>query len=366
MNKHTRLVASLLFVVIIILAAAITRFYLNVPDDTGSKTSQAEIVRRLMDDGKGNCIFSDGSGEFGIADSEDRIIVAPEWREIRFAGNGICIAASKSGSRMIYGCIDYEGNIVIPFIYSDIKKHETAGCIYYIAESAADGSCVLYDEDFLPCFRHSWDSCTVKGKEVELRDSSGTYTFTASGTGLLFTKASVSGEAMERSYNIDIFSRVLLSKLSVDMIEEMSDIAGKYIEYAFTGNDEILTEITTGSRSGFSPLFPDDHRLISKELTGISDIHIYSIRSDDGTPCYEVAFTADSEVTYTDESGETKTLREGYKAAVKFSGNSISDLRATSGCFEKETPEYPAPAEKADISDSGAKDKNSPEGQNGE
>ena len=122
MNKHTRLVASLLFVVIIILAAAITPFYLNVPDDTGSKTSQAEIVRRLMDDGKGNCIFSDGSGEFGIADSEDRIIVAPEWREIRFAGNGICIAASKSGSRMIYGCIDYEGNIVIPFIYSDIKN----------------------------------------------------------------------------------------------------------------------------------------------------------------------------------------------------------------------------------------------------
>jgi hypothetical protein len=366
LNKHTRLVASLLFVVIIILAAAITRFYLNVPDDVANNNTQTEIVRKLISDSKGNYIFSDGNGSFGIADSEDRIIVAPEWNEIRFAGNGKCIAAAKTGSQQLYGCIDYEGNIVIPFIYSSITKHEPAGNVYYVAESAADNSCVLYDDGFSPCFRRSWTSCSIRDKEVTLADSSGVYTFSSSKAGLFFTRASVTGETMGSTYTIDILSRVLLSKLSIDMIEDMSGIAGKYIEYAFTGNDEILSEITTGSRSGFSQLFPDDHRLLSKELLGISDIHLYSIRSDDGTPCYEVAFTADTGITYTDENGEQKTLREGYKAAVKFSGNSVSDLKATSGCFENEMPEYPKPAEKTDISDGADKDENSPNGQTGE
>lgn len=342
MNKHARLVATLLFVVIIILAAAITRFYLNVPDNTSDLGDQREIVRRLDSDSSGNVIFSDGSGRFGLVDSDDRIIVAPEWNDLSFVGPGRCIAAKRSGSKNLYGCIDYEGNIITPFIYSRIERLDPGGC-YYSAKSASDASCVLYDQDFAPCFRRTWSSCQVSGDKLILTDGGGVYTYFAGKDGLLFISASLEDSALECPYSIEIYSRVLLSKLTPSMIESMSECTGKYIEYAFSGDDELLSEITTGSRSGFVPLFPDDHRLLSKRFMGISDVHIYSIRSPDSVPRYEVSFTAGLEIVYTDENGEAQLLSGSYKAAVEFSGSSGNDLKALSGSFEKEAPDYPEP-----------------------
>lgn len=345
MNKHARLVATLLFVVIIILAAAITQFYLNVPDNISDLGDQTEIVHRLDSDSSGNVIFSDGSGKFGLADSGDRIVAAPEWNDLSFAGAGRCIAAKRSGSKNLYGCIDYEGNIVTPFIYSKIERLYPDGS-YYSAKSASDGSFVLYNDDFSPCFRRTWSSCEVSGDKLILTDGSGVYSYFAGKDGLLFISASLEDSALECPYSIEIYSRVLLSKLTPSMIESMSECTGKYIEYAFSGDDELLSEITTGSRSGFVPLFPDDHRLLSKCFTGISDVHIYSVRSPDSVPRYEVSFTAKLEIVYTDENGEAQLLRGSYKAAVEFSGSSEHDLKALSGSFEKEAPDYPEPEPK--------------------
>ena len=47
MNKHMRLVASVLFIVIILLAIAITRFYSDTSQKTGGGNTQTDIVRRL-------------------------------------------------------------------------------------------------------------------------------------------------------------------------------------------------------------------------------------------------------------------------------------------------------------------------------
>ena len=186
----------------------------------------------------------------------------------------------------------------------------------------------------------------MSGTDLLIKDGGGTYTFTHSSDGLLFKRAAYSGMAMGASYSVEINSRVMLSKLTVPMIEDMTDMTEKYIEYAYSDDDEILSSITKGSRAKFSPLFPDDHRLLSKWLFGISDVHIYSVRSKDDVPCYEVTFRAITEITYTDENGERKALRDKYKAAVGFSGSSESDLKAIYGSFEKDAPDYPEPEKK--------------------
>lgn len=343
MNKHTRLVASLLFAVIIILAAAITRFYLSVPDNIVNKSSQTEIVRRLGTDSSGNFIFSDGSGKYGVADREERIIVAAEWQELDFTDAGRLIASQKIGGRSLYGCIDYEGNAVVPFIYRSIKRAGTDRYPLYIAEYGSDGSCVVYDGGFIPCFRRVWSSCEADDGEIVLTDESGAFTYDVSADGLLFKRASVAGETMGCGYSLDIYSRVLLSKLDADMIEKMTYSAGKYAEFAFTGDDELLSEITTGSRSGFIQLFPDDHRLLSKKLIDMTDLHIYSVKSESGEQRYETVFTAKTELTYTDENGARQTMQESCKASVMFTGSSGSDIMAVSGSFEKDSPDYPEP-----------------------
>ena len=347
MNKQTRLVMSFLFIVVIILAAAITHFYLSVPDNTDTKNSQTEIVQRFAADGSGDYIFTDSSGKYGAADAENRVMIAPEWDELRFAPGGRCIAGRKISGTLLYGCVDNDGNTVVPLIYTQIEKLSPGNKTFFTAQSA-DGGLVLYDQSFRPCFRRTWSSCTVNGGDIVLADGGGKYTFTTGKEGLIFNGATFSGKAGGCPYTVDVTSKVMLSKLTVSMIEDMTAITEKYIEYAFSGDDELLAGITKGSRAGFTALFPDDHRLLSKRLVGISDVHIYSVKGKDDTPCFETSFKAETEITYTDENGERRTLRDKYKAAVGFSGSSENDLKALSGGFEKDAPDYPEPEEKTE------------------
>ena len=342
MNKRTRLIVSLLFAVIIVLAAAITRFYVNVPENMQSDNNKSEIVSTVETDSAGNIIFSNGKGSFGIADSV-RITANPEWQMLEFAGDGRCIASKKIGSEILFGCIDYDGNVITPFIYREIKQYIINNSTIYCAESAVDGSYVLYNENFMPFFRRSWDTCDFGEDGIVITDKSGTYTFSADSGELLFKSASVSGEVMACPYNLNIYSRVLLSKLSPSIIEKMISDAEKYLEYAYTLKDGILPEITSGNFSSFVPAFANDTNIISRKMLGIPEIHIYSVSSNDGIPKYDVSVNADTEIIYYDEYGERKSLYDNYRISVKFSGSSENDIHAVSGKFELDSPVYPEP-----------------------
>lgn len=358
MNKQTRLVVSFLFIVVIILAAAITHFYFSDPGETAKKNTQTEIVRRLDSDGSGNCVFIDGTGRYGVADPENRILIASEWTDLRYASADKYIAARGIGNNRQFGCVDLDGNIVVPLIYDRIESISVGSGKYYSAVSSSDGRCVLYTRDFEPCFRRTWSSCMVQGSDLILADGGGTYTFSQSSDGLLFTRAVYDGEASGCPYSVEINSRVLLSKLTASMIEDMTKTTEKYIEYAYSGDDELLSSVANGSRADFAVLFPDESRVLSKRLTGISDVHIYSVRSSGGVPCYEVTFRADTEIAYTDEDGGRGTLRGKYKAAVSFSGGSENDLHAVSGRFEKKAPDYPEPEKEEDNASADDTEKN--------
>lgn len=299
------------------------------------------MISSIDSDSSGNRIFRDNGGLFGIIDSNDRIIVAPEWLDLKFADGNICIAKQRIDGNLLSGCIDYEGNISVPFIYQNIEYHQEEEFSFYIAESANDNSHVIYDSRFVPCFSRAWESCNISDGEITLKTNNGTYEYAISKDGFRLKSAEVIGKTMERSYVIDISSRILLSKLSVSMIEKIAEDTEKYIEFAYTGNDEILSDITTGGRSSFTQLFPDDHKILSKKLLNISEISIYSVRSDDNTPHYAVSVTADTKIEYSDEANGKNTLKDEYTAVVEFSGYSENDLTAVSGSFTQEEPEYP-------------------------
>ncbi|MDE6425873.1 MAG: hypothetical protein K2K89_07030 [Ruminococcus sp.] len=195
----------------------------------------------------------------------------------------------------------------------------------------------------MPCFRKSWKNYTLSEEtdEISFKTDNATYYYAINENGFRLKSAEIIGKTLDRRYILSVYSRILLSKLSVSMLEKMTDIAGKYIEYAYTGNDVILDEITNGGRSGFSQLFPEDHRILSKKLLNISDIFMYSVRSDDDTPHYAVSVTTDTEIEYSDETSGKNTLRGEYTAVIEFSGYSANDLKAVSGNFTPEKPEYP-------------------------
>lgn len=344
MNKRTRLIVSLLFAVIIVLAAAIIKFYVSVPENTRSTENQAEIVRTFESDSFGNTIFSDGNGGFGI-ENAGKIVVSPEWNELYFADDRICIASKKIGGKLLYGCIDFEGNVILPFIYSSITDYTVRNLIVYCAESSADGSYVLYNKNFMPMFRQPWESCSFGDDEIILSDKNGIYTYSVNSGEMLFKTASLSGDVMGFPYSLNIYSRVLLSKLSVAMIEKMVYDAGKYLEYSYTEETEVMKNVNCRNIEKFVPLFSSDERVVSKKLLGITDMHIYAVRPENNMTRYEVSVTADTEITYTDDMGILQPLRDEYKMSVIFSGNSETDLYAVSGKSELDSPEYPEPPE---------------------
>lgn len=340
LNKHTKLVVSALFVVIVILAVGITRFYLNVSRNTGSSNDSAEIVRKLDIDDAGNRIFEDASGMYGIVDSRDRIIVAPEWLELTFADGSSCIASKRIGGRLLTGCINYEGNITIPFIYRNVIRYKTEDFTFYIAESDSDGSFTIYDESFTPCFLQSWDDAVVTDEDITLTRGQGTYIHAIGESGFTRKKATISGQAGNTDFILNVYSRVILSKLNPTDLEKITAATGAYLEYAFSGNSTYLENKGIRSLAAFSELFPEETSITRKALNDITDIYIYSEKSETGTETYVVSVTVDADITYKNDSGSYEKFSGEYKAIIRFR-DSASGIYAVSGSFTETVPEYP-------------------------
>lgn len=339
---------SVLFVVIIILAIGITRFYFDVSKDTGSSSAPAEIIRKLDVDSSGNRIFEGNNSLYGVVDSGDKVIVAPEWTELSFASDGLCIAAKRIGGRMLTGCVDYSGNIVVPFIYRNISRYESDSLVLYIAEADTDSSCVIYDENFTPYFMRSWDNCSFNGNQLILANGDSVYTYSCGENDLLCTKADIAGQALGIDFRFNISSRLILSKLDCPELEKITENAASYLEYAFTGDPSFLAALNADADSGaFTRLFPDDVKITSRKLTGISDIFIYTERSANGSYSYAVSIMADTEIEYIDENGELCDLEDSYKAIVRFA-SSAGGVTAASGAFVKTEPDYPVYEEPTD------------------
>lgn len=337
MNKRTRLVVSLLFVVLIILAAAITRFYLDAENNPVMNAGNENSEKVISVNDEGYSIFSTESELYGISES-GRILAAAEWNSLEFAGENLCIASKKANGKLKYGCIDFDGNIAVPLIYSRIEKKSAADMTFYCG-FVEDEEIVLYDEKFNPCFTSVWKSCSFSNDEIRLENEKGSYLYKTGDKGLLFRGANLTCEIMDKPVELNIYSRVLLSKLTPAMIEKMTDFTDCYVSYVFSGDETAFKE-TGADIWQFRKLFPDSEEIVGKSLENVSELHIYSVGSEEGILLYDVSLSADVNIEYAAEDESIQTLDTQVKAAVRFRGNYETDLEAVSGSFEPNIPDY--------------------------
>jgi len=341
LNKHMRLVASVLFIVVILLAVAITKFYSDTSKNTSRSSAQTDIERRLGSDAAGNRIFEDSSGSYGVVDSDDRVIVSAEWLDLSFAGEGKCIAAKRISGKVMRGCVDYEGNVAVPFIYRSITPFKGGSETLYIAESGIDSSFVVYDKDFAPIFGRAWEECRASGSNITLKGDEGTYRYEVRGEGFRLAEAELTCRALGCECTFSVKSPLLLERLDPDMIRYIVTAAGKYLEFAYTGDGSYISDVRTGGKPALTKLFPEDRRILEKKLLGIKEIYLYSSGSDNGVPLFSVSVSAETELKYTAEGFDApQTMRGDYRAFIRFSGTSAVDLTAYSGSFEMSEPEY--------------------------
>ncbi|MBR5512620.1 MAG: hypothetical protein IKV85_01380 [Ruminococcus sp.] len=339
MNNRTKLIVSLLFIVLIILAVAITRFYLNGDNNPDINGGNADSEKIIAVNEQGFSIFSDANGLYGVSES-GRILAASEWNSLEFAGENVCIASKKTSDGLKYGCIDFDGNITVPLIYSGIEKKIAAEKDFYCASVKDDSNIVLYDGNFVPCFSNVWNSCTFSGNEIRLVDESGSYSYEVSESGLFFRSANLLGEIADKPYELNIYSRVLLSKLTPVMIEKMVRFTDSYISYAVNDDNAFMNEPGVDLWQ-FKKLFQNSKEVSRTELEAIPEIHIYNVGSEDGISVFDVSVSADVKISYATEEDVPQTMDTTVKAAVRFRGNYETDLEAVSGSFEPQSPEYP-------------------------
>ena len=71
MSKHLKIFVSVLFIVIIILAIGITRFYFDVSKDTENTSDNPVIYSKSEPDSDGFCIFQSSNNLYGVIDENE-------------------------------------------------------------------------------------------------------------------------------------------------------------------------------------------------------------------------------------------------------------------------------------------------------
>lgn len=343
MNKYIKLLVSVLFIFIIMLTFGLTRFYFDVSKNTGTFEEPVEIIKYIASDDSGNKIFQSDNNLLGVIGSNDRIIVSPQWNSLKFAENGLCIATRSINSRMLTGCIDYEENVVVPFVYEKIETLNAENEVFYLAKVKSDGKYVLYNKYFQPQINETWDSVKAEDKEIEFLSNENTYIYSLTDSGPVFKKAVVYEHTQDTDLCLTLSSKLMLSKLSPKMLEIALKNFGAYVSYAFKGDFNQVTKTADNPNQAAFMLFePQSSVYFGASPKKVSNIAVYNLKSSDGTQYLWVSAKVTVNVGY-NEGDEIRETERDYVLRTKFRYNN-STISMIAGNIDDMTfiPDPPA------------------------
>ena len=149
MNKHTKFLIAILCSIILILAAAIARFYWNVSKSSSVISNQIDSLTEIDRSMDGYCIFTDSSGMYGVLDRSNRIIVDAEWKELEFFSSGYLLAKREVDQQDLVGILNMDGDVIVPFLYSDMQQLTKFLIVGVIGQNVGY---VFYSDSFVTVF----------------------------------------------------------------------------------------------------------------------------------------------------------------------------------------------------------------------
>lgn len=164
MSNRAKLLISILFIAAIILTIGLTRFYFDVTKNNGKIGSEDKVDSVVRSIGKMQ-VFTNESGYCGLMNADGVVVIEPDWMEILDAAQSVVLVSSRIGDDVLIGGIDYEENIVLPFVYRsfrDLGKDYKAGIV------AADDTCIIYNKEYQMAFPNSYDDAACEGDDLIL------------------------------------------------------------------------------------------------------------------------------------------------------------------------------------------------------
>lgn len=232
-----------LFVILILLAAAITVFYVDVNKASGGADTDTPAAESVGDSDETR-IFQDESGLYGLMDSGGNIILDAEWTELVETGNSCYTAQLRTRSQLLTGVIDSEGNVIVPFVYSSIEKLTDR---LYAGLLEDDGKYFFYDADFSLLLPEAWDDYAVVDEMLHLKKDNDTYVY-GLGAELRLAEINMPRRIRPVSFNLQVKDIQLLGRLERSDWSRIADMLLAYLDLYRRDKLEQLEDITHPDR----------------------------------------------------------------------------------------------------------------------
>ena len=288
MSSRSKLLISVLFIAAIILCIALTRMYLDGAKNTGH-TDANDQVKSIVRTYGSMRVFESTNGYYGILNEDDAVMIEPEWMEVLDVTDSLVVVSRRIEDAVLIGGIDYEENVVLPFVFSSM---EPVGNGYFLGTVAEDDSILVYDRAFRLAFPRSYEKAEAdESGMLSLTVSDCVFDYYLGGDSPVLRRASMTSDICGVALQWRVANQVYLNDLNENDLLRINKIVTSYMLMlqessfdelpAISASDYIAGLTKPGSFAGMA----------FDEISG------FSFASADGNSAYDFSFTASYHLT---------------------------------------------------------------------
>lgn len=335
MNNRARLLISVLFIALIVLCICLTRFYLDVSKNTGNAENMPEISRVVQSFGEYR-VFESTNGYYGLLNSEDAVIIEPEWMEILDVTPELVLVSRRMNNAVLIGGIDYEENVVLPFVFRSMTKLDNQ---YYAGVVDADESCMIYNSSFEPCFSGSYDAVSYESGMLELETEGCVFSYYIPEAKPILRKAEMVCDIGGIPFSWRIGNQVYLSDLSETDLLRINDCVAGYMDMLIRSDFTGLPGISGGDYIGGL----ERPNSLSEDMQ-FEEISGFSFRTtEQGSGSYDFSFA----VSYLTD-GEEGSVSQTVQLQLRLRRNADNKMILTSAALDYQSANVPVQETAAD------------------
>jgi len=241
-NSQTRFLISMLFIIVIILCVFLTRFYFDVTKNTENhaRDSRVESVVRSFGELQ---VFHSADGGCGLLGADLSVLIEPDWIDILDVTDSLVIVSGRIDQKILIGGVDYEENIILPFVFSSV---ETLGNGFHVGTVAQDNRKILLDQNYQPVFQQSFLSVEYHDQLMTLQNEKEIFVYDTTENPFLLRSAEFSCNIAENlDLNWKISNQFYLSELTAHDLSGINHYAEKYIQMLRENNFRNLGEVSS-------------------------------------------------------------------------------------------------------------------------
>ena len=316
MNWHIKLMFIFLFCTLVVMLAALIKFYYDVNKENNQAYLDSNIITDLSTDKTNYKIIRNDDGMLGIVDSEGRSVIEPQWDNIYILNSNRFAVQKKINDVLKMGIIDSDENYITPFIYTKFISVDNDYLIGYFENETGFSvfdTCgnLITDKKWL---KYQYDK---DNKTLTLSNDSGDYIFLNDNNKIICSEIKFSRKIKsEINITFDVNNAELIEQINSDNLFDIFNIMCTYFEALTSNNMEEIKKITNDQYYSSLSL---NNFFNNCEIKNISNVKIEKFISEECTYILSVEVIYD----YKNHEKNIKNLKSLLSLTVIKDGDSM-------------------------------------------